>query len=34
MIGSEELDIDGITREGEIIPIFRKGEWVEDISIP
>tara|TARA_B100001094_G_C18174820_1_gene797304 strand:- start:6 stop:1271 length:1266 start_codon:yes stop_codon:yes gene_type:complete len=34
MIGSEELDIDGITREGEIVPIFRKGEWVEDISIP
>ncbi|MCL1950114.1 MAG: aminopeptidase [Turicibacter sp.] len=27
MIGSGELDIDGIACDGEIIPIFRKGGW-------
>jgi len=28
MVGSGELDIDGITKDGNIIPIFRKGDWV------
>ncbi|WP_455475948.1 aminopeptidase [Bartonella sp. B17] len=27
MIGSGEIDIDGITQDGTKIPIFRKGEW-------
>ncbi|EPZ42353.1 aminopeptidase [Alicyclobacillus acidoterrestris] len=28
MIGSAELDIDGETADGSIIPLFRKGNWV------
>jgi aminopeptidase len=28
MIGSSELDIDGESREGKTIPIFRNGDWV------
>ncbi|MGT2887131.1 aminopeptidase [Streptococcus didelphis] len=27
MIGSEKMDIDGITADGKIVPIFRGGEW-------
>jgi aminopeptidase len=27
MIGSDELDIDGITQEGKAEPLMRKGEW-------
>ena len=27
MIGSGEMDIDGITASGEVEPVFRKGEW-------
>ena len=27
MIGSGEIDIDGITADGKKVPIFRKGEW-------
>ena len=27
MIGSEEMAIDGITADGQIVPIFRGGEW-------
>lgn len=27
MIGGPETDIDGITPEGESVPVFRKGEW-------
>lgn len=27
MIGSEQMDIDGITKDGQVIPIFRGGEW-------
>ncbi|PZO94624.1 MAG: aminopeptidase [Streptococcus pyogenes] len=27
MIGSEHMDIDGITKDGQVIPIFRAGEW-------
>ena len=28
MIGSNKIDVDGISREGEKVPVFRKGEWV------
>ncbi|EST10689.1 aminopeptidase [Sporolactobacillus laevolacticus] len=28
MVGSGELDIDGETADGQIIPIFREGNWV------
>ena len=27
MIGTEDLNIDAITREGETVPVFRKGNW-------
>ncbi len=27
MIGSNNIDVDGISREGEKVPVFRKGEW-------
>lgn len=27
MIGSEDLDIDAITRDGKAVPIFRNGNW-------
>ncbi len=27
MIGSGEMDIDGITQSGERVPVFRQGEW-------
>ncbi len=27
MIGAEDLDIDAHTRDGKIVPIFRKGNW-------
>lgn len=27
MIGTKDLNIDGITRDGKIIPIFRSGNW-------
>ncbi|GAA4663269.1 aminopeptidase [Bartonella pachyuromydis] len=27
MIGSGEIDIDGITQDGTRVPVFRKGEW-------
>jgi aminopeptidase len=29
MIGSGELDIDGITQDGKTVPVFRKGEWAQ-----
>ncbi|MCX8087692.1 MAG: aminopeptidase [Meiothermus ruber] len=29
MIGSEHVDVDGITRSGEAEPLMRKGEWVD-----
>ena len=31
MIGSEELNIDGITSNGDIVPVFRNGEWADTI---
>lgn len=27
MIGSGDLDIDGIQKDGTVVPVFRKGEW-------
>ncbi|RLL44863.1 aminopeptidase [Oceanobacillus piezotolerans] len=27
MIGSDQMDIDGIKEDGTVIPIFRKGDW-------
>ena len=27
MIGNEELEIDGITQNGETVPLFREGGW-------
>jgi aminopeptidase len=27
MIGSPELDVDGITREGDVVPLLRSGAW-------
>jgi len=27
MIGSDKIDIDGITKSGERVPVFRAGEW-------
>ena len=27
MIGSDEIDIDGIVADGSKTPVFRKGEW-------
>ncbi|MBO9607766.1 MAG: aminopeptidase [Paenibacillaceae bacterium] len=29
MIGSAEMDIDGIAGNGETVPVFRKGNWAE-----
>ena len=29
MIGSKEIDVDGMNFNGDIIPVFRKGEWAE-----
>ncbi len=27
MIGSNEIDVDGIDKNGNLVPVFRKGEW-------
>ncbi len=27
MIGSDQIDIDGIHADGRVVPVFRKGEW-------
>lgn len=27
MVGSSEMDIDGITKDGQVEPVFRKGNW-------
>jgi aminopeptidase len=27
MIGSDEIDIDGVHADGRHVPVFRKGEW-------
>ncbi len=28
MIGSGEIDVDGINKDGSVVPVMRKGEWV------
>jgi len=32
MIGSKEIDVDGMNFNGDIIPVFRKGEWAHNIN--
>ena len=32
MIGSKEIDIDGVNFNDDVIPVFRKGEWANDIN--
>jgi aminopeptidase len=27
MIGSDELEVDGVTADGEAVPILRNGDW-------
>jgi leucyl aminopeptidase (aminopeptidase T) len=27
MIGSNELEVDGVTTDGEAVPILRNGDW-------
>lgn len=29
MIGSKEIDVDGIHFNGDVIPVFRNGEWAK-----
>ena len=31
MIGSDQMDIDGIKADGSRVPIFRDGEWSKDL---
>jgi aminopeptidase len=31
MVGSDKLDVDGITRDGAVEPVMRQGEWAFDI---
>jgi len=31
MIGSDDMDIDGITADGRAVPIFRSGSWAFDV---
>jgi aminopeptidase len=31
MIGSEEMDVDGISDDGSTEPVMRGGEWVFDM---
>lgn len=33
MIGSAELDIDGVKEDGSTEPVFRKGSWALDITV-
>ena len=32
MIGSEDMDIDGITKDGQVEALFRNGNWVRFCS--
>lgn len=32
MIGSDQMNVDGIKEDGSIIPIFRNGEWAEGLQ--
>ena len=27
MIGSDQIDIDGVGQDGSVVPVMRKGEW-------
>ena len=27
MIGTADLEIDGVTADGKVVPLFRKGNW-------
>jgi aminopeptidase len=29
MIGTKKMDIDGIRKDGERVPLFRNGNWAE-----
>jgi aminopeptidase len=29
MIGSDRIDVDGLSAEGRAIPVMRAGEWVD-----
>jgi len=31
MVGSDEMDIDAITKDGAVEPLFRRGEWVTPV---
>jgi leucyl aminopeptidase (aminopeptidase T) len=31
MIGSGEMDIDAVTKDGETVAIMRKGEWAFEV---
>jgi len=31
MIGSDQIDLDGITRDGKVLPLMRSGEWAFDV---
>ncbi|MFW9972042.1 MAG: aminopeptidase, partial [Candidatus Odinarchaeota archaeon] len=31
MFGSGEMDVDGITKDGKLEPIMRKGEWAFEV---
>ncbi len=33
MIGSDEMDVDGITQDGSTEPVMRGGEWAFDVSV-
>ena len=28
MVGTKDIDIDGIGFDGKVVPLFRDGEWV------
>ncbi len=32
MIGSPELDVDGVTRDGQRVPILRGGDWIAALA--
>jgi aminopeptidase len=31
MIGSDKVDIDGITPDGSVIPLMKKGAWAFEV---
>ena len=32
MIGSDAMNIDGINKDGNITPVFRNGDWAQDLK--